>query len=842
MGRRQESEKQSVEDALRNVSGAGMQDEINNIISDCILIIGGFRLMNLPFTLLRFYNQYAMHNVWSSQSNRIGDLLMKSRWTRGAACQLVAGALGMASISLYAQTLLSLPAQPLSSALSELASKSGVNILAAASLVANRNAPAISGTLSVPDALDRLLQGSGLTAQKTGEKTYVIRLSSPVAAPSANSTGEIVLATITVAGTAAQPDQGFAATSTRSATRTDTPLDEIPQSVQVVTNDVLKSQQTQSVADALHNVSGVEIRNKAGLAAGGAPMIDGFQASVTMNGNLAPDSSAALTLPMAAISSIEVLKGADAIISGVGSPGGTVNVVQKTPQATPVHEISLQTGSYGDWLGSLDLAGAIANDNRLTYRFIVSGETAGESYGGMLGQRDFYVAPSLRWQSGGTDLIVGFEQHTYRTPFTPYALFTATGPLVFYPGLGNQQAYTSSNDTSVHYDWTQKINSYLTFHSTARYDAESSSTPFYATLWGQLSPDSTQYYGQASTNHSYSTTFDNNLQAKFNTGPIQHTLLGGVSYQISRSDSSQFNNSNINTFPPVNPISIDTEPLGTWNKTISNTYYNSFYLQDQITWQRLHVLVSMTRPRYWSNANPTYAAWVPNVGALYQLTGNVGLFVNAQRSFAPQNGFLLEGGEVAPPLTGSSLEAGLKFDLFDDKLSGSIAVHRNSYINEVMQVPSSIYEIVIPGADTARGVSIDLSGKIIAGWNVIAHYSYNDYVLPSQVGPYAYNGTSRHSGSLWITYDFQRASLRGWGVGAGFWARGNTEAGPDPTTGQMLYVPGQARVDATVYYVGKGWSARLAVKNVFNRYLYGDGGSGEIEPGRLIYLTTTYDF
>ncbi|MCA8095242.1 TonB-dependent receptor [Burkholderia anthina] len=771
---------------------------------------------------------------------------MKSRWTTRNRRGLIAGVLGMASVSLYAQALLSIPAQPLASALSALAAKSGVNILAAANLVANRRAPALSGTLNVPDALDRLLQGSGLTAQKTGDKTYVIRPVPPASAPSASSPSEAVLPTITVTGADTQPARGFAAESTRSATRTDTPLDELPQSVQVVTGDVLKSQQSQSVADALHNVSGVEIKNGStqGIAAGGVAVIDGFQAQVTINGNLGPDSGTALNLPMAAISSVEVLKGADAVVSGYGSPGGTVNVVQKTPQATPVHEISLQTGSYGDWLGSLDLAGAIANDSRLTYRFIVSGETAGESYGGMIGKRDFYIAPSLRWKSGDTDVIVGFEQHTYRTPFTPYATFLPTGLTPIYQSLGNQQAYTWTNSTSVHYDWTQKLNSSLTFHSTARYDASSSNTPFFASIdtsVSPISPDATQYAGQASVSHSYTTTFDNNLQIKFSTGPIQHTLLGGVNYQISRGGSSQFSNSVIGAFPLTSPVSINSDPLGAWNQRSNSSYYNSLYLQDQIAWQRLHVLVSMTRPRYWTNTDPSYAAWVPNVGVLYQLTGSLGIFANAQRSFSTQGGYL-EGGAAPPPLLGRSIEAGLKFELLDDKLSGTLSVHRSTYNNEVVPLPGSIYEIAIPTGETARGMSIDLAGRLLSGWNIIAHYSYNDFVLPSQYGSYAYNATSRHSGSLWTTYDFQRTPLRGWGVGGGIWLRGSTPAGFSSEGSLPLHIPGQARVDATVYYVGKDWSARLAVKNVFNRYLYGDGGFAELAPGRLIYLTTTYDF
>ncbi len=125
----------------------------------------------------------------------------------------------------------------------------------------------------------------------------------------------------------------------------------------MVTQDVIQSQQAHTITDALQNVSGVTISPGGG---GSAVQIRGFTAPVmtdglsnSVGGNLSAQSNTVLTTPMAAVSQIEVLKGADAILAGPMDPGGVVNLVKKRPQADPVRELTMQIGPYGDLLSSL---------------------------------------------------------------------------------------------------------------------------------------------------------------------------------------------------------------------------------------------------------------------------------------------------------------------------------------------------------------------------------------------------------------------------------------------------------------------------------------------------------
>ncbi|TDV39165.1 iron complex outermembrane receptor protein [Paraburkholderia caballeronis] len=762
------------------------------------------------------------------------------------ACRVVWVAASTASAGLFAQTAINLPAQPLSTALSQLARERGVDILAPDGLVAGRSAPAVSGALTVPQALDHLLLGSGLTARQQDPRTFVIETSPPPRKEPGANAAPSVLPTITVTDSAAEPTRGFIAESTSTATRTDTPLSEIPQSVQVVTQDVITSQQAQSVGDVLRNVSSVTISNSGSTSIGGTPTIRGMSASVTLNGGMGLGSMAdsALALPTVALASVEVLKGASAILAGAADPAGIVNVNLKRPQAERVRETTVQVGSYGDYMAALDLAGAVTDDKKLTYRFVVSGQRAGQDFTGHDGKRDFYLAPSVGWRSGDTDLVVGFEQHTARQAPPAWTFALADGPAPLTALSGRADDHLSVNSTSVYYDLKQKLTPALTFQSKARYYAEKSTYDAYSAIPIAMpgSDPLAIYVGYQDEFRGRSFDLDNNLQAKFNTGPINHTLLAGVAYSVSwftargSSGGMTFGTFPQSGMPPLNEVA--TTPAPSLSSDQHN-FQNILYFQDQLRWGRLNVLASVSRGQAWSNTMASQSAWSPNLGVVYQLTDTVGLYANALRSFKPQNNVLLVGGAGAPPSTGRSVEAGVKLNLLDDRLTGSVSVFRAAQYNVPMGDPLHPGFSFLSTGIISRGIEADVAGRLMPGWNVIASYTY------SNQPPTATNSFSqlpKHAVSLWTTYDLPGEALHGWGVGAGVLARSSYVS--YDIDGNEHSIPGQARVDASVYYHARNWSATLGVKNLLNRTLYGDYATSLVEvlPGRLIYLTAVYDF
>ncbi|MGD1904398.1 MAG: TonB-dependent receptor plug domain-containing protein [Leptolyngbyaceae cyanobacterium] len=228
-------------------------------------------------------------------------------------------------------------------------------------------------------------------------------------------------------------EDGYVVPNATTGTRTDTPLRDIPQSIQVIPQALLEDQQVFRLNDALRNVSGV-------TPSGNDPrgprfnlrgfndatvLRDGFRISGT-NSNLVPQD-------LANIEQIEVLKGPAAIVFGAVEPGGVINLVTEQPLSEPRYEFGLRLGNRGLIEPSLDFSGPITEDGRLLYRVNVLRRTESSF-------RDFnadiertVIAPVVSWQvSDRTDLTVSFEYIDQRQ-FDGLCLQTIAGGKAFKP-------------------------------------------------------------------------------------------------------------------------------------------------------------------------------------------------------------------------------------------------------------------------------------------------------------------------------------------------------------------------------------------------------------------------
>jgi iron complex outermembrane receptor protein len=745
-------------------------------------------------------------------------------------------------------------AGPLRSALDTFAAQAGVSVSYVPGIVDGKVSPELAGSFTVEQAMTRLLAGSGLYAQSPAAGTYVI-LRMAQADPespleSGDTRGATQLPAIPVTANAitglGYHDEGFVAQTTRSATRTDTPIAELAQSVEVVTLDVMRSQQTQSVRETLGNVSGVTTYDEG--TQGLTINVRGSTAPILKDGDL-DVSGYAVTMPIAAIERVEVLKGANSILAGPMSPGGVINIVTKKPQADPVHDLTMQTGSNGDWLTSADLAGALTPDRLLTYRFVLSGEAVGQKTDGYDGMRDFYLAPSLGFDYRGTHLIVGLEHDVQRLPQTGFTVLGPQGPYPLDTPIGRPDDRRDLRSTSLFYDFAQELGRDWTFRSKARYVNSNVYSSYYGLadvtgLPGTASDSSVSAVegtlvpvGETIDYYSWST--EQSVTGKIRTGPVSQTVTAGFSYgetwataKGGTGDAVTLPLGDGSALPPINMPTANA-------MNIAKQYDSNPFLQDQIQLGRLHVLASVGHPREWSSQQAPASAWTPNLGVLYALTDSVAVYLNVLHSFFPQASVVLPGGDFAPPRTGSSTEAGAKFSLFDDRLTMTAAVFRATEKNAATLLPDGSGLYTLSPGSVRRGVEFDATGRLLPGLNLIASYTYSSYVSVVD----GFSQLPKHQGSFWMTYDLQGERWHGWGGGVGVRARSGY--GATSTAGAVYPMPGQARTDASVYYHAKKWSATLGVKNVFNRRLYGDYATSLFvaeEPGRLTYLTGVYHF
>lgn len=744
---------------------------------------------------------------------------------------LTALTLGMASMTLHAETVFGFPAQPLNLTLAQLAREAGVNILAQDAILAGYRAPALSGSLSVGDALAQLLRGTGLHYEQQDAKTFVIK-TAPVA-PSKTSSGTAnMLPTITVSDVSESRTQGFLADATSTATRTDTPIGQTAQSIQVVTKDLIKSKQAQSALDVLTTVSGVTVSNE---GVGRARVfVRGLSAPTMTNGvnDVGPISS--LQTPVAGIERIEVLKGADSILSGAMSPGGVVNVALKLPTANTVREVMVQTGSYNNFLTSLDLGGAIDLDKQFLYRLVLSADRSSRTSDGYDGGKNVYLAPSLTWKSDGRELTAGYQHQYQNVPPAAATIATANGPLTPTSRPTPSQNSVIQTDT-VFVNFKQRLGDHIEIENRTQYQTSTlDRRNLYALLGGTPQRAVYQSINNLSTYSGVDT--DTHIKAKFATGELSHTLLAGYDYNVYWSEQrGQPLRQVAGTFPaPTLPPNTSPERIYPSDRS----YFETFYLQDQIAWGGLHVLASVARGKSWSPDEPSQSKWTPNLGVLYQVTDSIAVYTNLLRSYRPSSQ-RLDDGTIAPPTSGQSAEAGFKFNLLDERLSITTAVFRNTVDNSVIVDPVT-GGARLGNAYTSRGAELNITGNLSPGLNISGGYAYTTVVKDEGGNPEI---VPRHSANLWVTYDLQSERWRGWGAGVGVDAR-SKYAYAVPQYKVFNPVPGQAQTDLTVYYRASTWSVNLGVKNVFDRTLYQNWATSRValNPGRLVYLTGSFNF
>lgn len=750
---------------------------------------------------------------------------------------------------------LDIPAESLQSALVEFAAQAKVSVKFEASQLVGKQSPGIHGQYVPADGLKALLQGSGLDAQGNTAGDFVLVPVKPTASvPDASTSSTPVLPAINVSDSAAtQAQTGFAATNTSSATRTDTPISELPQSVQVITQDVMKSQQATTAVDVLSNVSGISVIVNDGISP--TVLIRGFSAPVATDGlvNSANNfSTEGLNIPLIGVDHIDVVKGADSILSGDMEPGGVVNVVRKRPQAESQQEVMVQTGSYGEALLGIDLTGAISSANHINYRFIAQGERSGNGFGPMDGSHSYYIAPSIGYKTESTDFVVGFEQRSYRGSILPYTFTvngTPYGNLFEASRLSQKDDHSLGNSTTAYYDLQQKITPQWTFRSKAAYGAVSYSFRGYQAASSDTVGGYYEYPYRIN-NLFYTWSLEESAQGKFSTGPLFHTLVAGFSYQRGQERAGQSasyaelveGDLLTGTQPDLAALSGTARQLN-----IATSYTDQFYLHDQIAiGDRLHLLGSIAHSREWINqtrysSTTPEGAWTPNFGVLYQLTGEIGVYASYLRSFTNQGETQLADGTFAPPALGKTVEVGAKGNFFNDRLTSSIALFRTAQTNYLSYDALGLAYLDAAGI-ASRGVEVDMSGQILPGWKVIANYTYANTQTNSDNSTYF--SLPKDKARLWTTYEMQGGPLRGLGFGAGMTVRSSYKF--TDVDGSTAHVPGQASFDASVYYRAKSWAATFGVKDLTNRLIYGDGASYYDVPiqslGRTFLLTVTHDF
>ncbi|ABA24862.1 TonB-dependent siderophore receptor (plasmid) [Trichormus variabilis ATCC 29413] len=624
-----------------------------------------------------------------------------------------------------------------------------------------------------------------------------------------------------------------------TATRTDTPLRDIPQSIQVIPRQVIEDRNVVRLSELADNVSGVQPERGYGGVSSQGYRIRGFLTNFETLRNGFPDYGYFSPRDVANIERVEFLKGPAAVLYG-GSPtqyaggSGLVNTVTKKPLETPYYNASLTYGSYNFIRPTLDITGPLTDDKSVLYRLNVAYENA-DSFRDFVRNDSFFISPVIEWKVGEkTKITFEFEHQKYNLvfdqglPIQPESLRLPRSRFLGEPNFANGNftfnSFTYTLDSEFSKDWSfrQGFNVLGAKLDDAKY-----------TYYGSLEDDrrTLNRFITASEEEHKNITFQNQISGKFSTGSIRHNVLFGVdlAYNLFNYIFAPDEELPIDIFNPQyggTPISVGGEPFG--RRIVSQNVgvfaqnlveltpnfkillggrfdFNEYSREDRVTNELLN--------------EQSDSRFSPRVGLVYQPTKTTSLYFNWTNGFSPQFQARGRTNEQFEPQNTEQFEVGVKQNFLNDKLSATLAFFQVTKQNVLTPDPVDSRFSVQTGEQESKGIEFDIAGEILPGWKVIANYAYIDGTVTKDnripVGDRLV-GVPEHSLGLWTTYEFQTGSLQGLGLGLGLYYVGEQEVRLPNT----FEVPSYVRADASVFYRRNNFRYALNFKNISNVKYY----------------------
>lgn len=737
---------------------------------------------------------------------------------------LIASASAYAAVPTYN---VNIPAGPLGRALASFASQTGTALSFDPALTSGRNAAALSGRFSASEGLQRLLEGSGLQLVAQDDGSYSL----------AKSPTEDTL-NITANARAQEdpfgPGEGYLATRSATATKTDTPIMETPQSISIVDSTQITALRPKSLNDALAYTAGVtrsegadrttdsfNLRGFSATSGTGSLYRDGTKYSVN-----AYDGQQELY----GLERVEVLKGASSVLFGTAAPGGVINTVTKRPTLTPLHELNLEYGSFARKQLSGDFAGALTDDNNWSYRLTGLVRDSNTFIDNINDDR-IYVAPALKW-SPDENTSLTFLSH-YQKSKTDYVYgLPDSGTIAYNPnGKIARSRYTGipghdrsdTEEYSVGYLFDHNFSDSLKFRNSLSYYKSTLEQP--SSYVDGVSDDglsSTDRGASERTDHSDAVTSDTALTWETRTGIIDHQLMGGTDFNWQYHDTIRYNmdvSDQYNYFGANPAVTLGPKTQNLYSSKQYSTRLG-LYAQDQMKIDDKWVLLLGARQDWahdktapWfagtglSSTDEYSNATTYRAGLVYLADNGLAPFLSYSQSFEPQSGTDRRGVQFKPT-TGDQYEAGIRYQPKGSAIMYTASVYQLTQQNILTTDPVDTDFQTQTGEVKSKGIELEAKGKLTENTQIIAAYAYTDARTTksnteANVGK-RQGGVPFNQFSLWADYSFAVFGLPGLTAGSGIRYIGDTRGTYVDGT-----VPDYTLWDAMVSYQTGPW--RFAV-------------------------------
>ncbi len=693
-----------------------------------------------------------------------------------------------------------------------------------------------------------------------------------------------------------RPVDGYNAISSTTATKTDTKLLDIPQSISVVTQDIIKDQSVQSVAEAIRYVPGVQALQGEGNrdaivlrgnATTGDFFVDGVRDDVQTYRDLYNTDR------------IEILKGSNGMIFGRGGAGGVVNRVSKEAGWDPVRQLTASYGAYnqrriaGDFGQSLteDIAFRLNSvyENSNSYRDGVNIERYGAT-------PTFTIRPS-----DNTKVVIGAEYFKDKRiadrgiPSANGAYNDINSRKPF--NLRDNSAFFGSSELSPTDTETFAFNAMIEHQFNSGINVKNRTrwanyNKFYQNVFANSSVanDGTfavSAYNNATNRENVVNQTDLTYTAKW--WGIENKLLTGM--ELVSQDTKDlrmagfFNNNFTSTGTQVNLNANNTTQIGNMpvsfrpNLVNSNSPFSDIkstvdtvglYVQDQIIFSpKWQAILGLRYDKFQTNVDSikkgttsgttvsenfdvTNNLLSPRAGLIFKPIEPVSIYANYSISYVPRAGDQLTSltlsNKTFDPEKFTNYEIGAKWDV-NSNFALTSALYILERANVAITDPQNITQTILVDGQETRGIELGFSGNITEKWSVFGGYAYQDGEITKQQGIGAnaiLKGTQlaqtpKHTFSLWNRYNINNM----WGAAIGVVSRSDMYA-QLPTATQSAVLPAYARLDAALFAkLTPQLRLQMNMENLTNEnYVLTAHNNNNIMPGSPITgrVTLSYDF
>ncbi len=396
------------------------------------------------------------------------------------------------------------------------------------------------------------------------------------------------------------PVHGYVANRSSSGTKTNTPIMETPQSVSVIGAEQIRDQKPNKLDEVLRYTAGVRAGTFGADTRNDWWLIRGFKSDdigLFLDGmQLFYTSYASWKLQTPNMERVEVLRGPSAVLYGGSSPSGIVNVISKMPPTEPVRYIETGVNNFGNAYVGFDVGGPVATqpeNGKLFYR-VVGQVQNGNTQVNFTPDNNYFIAPSFTWKPDAdttfTVLASASKQDTRGINFLPYQGTVTNAPFgkiptSFFVGDPNVDKFTREQEM-LGYQFERNLTDDLTFRQNARFaHVDVTYRGFVGNGWDNINTATMGRYNWYAKNTANQADLDNQLEYRFNTGPVKHTMLFGVDlkgYQIDDYQAFNFGTvPSINVFNPAYGLDIPLTGAPFRNFLITQKQAGT-YVQDQM--------------------------------------------------------------------------------------------------------------------------------------------------------------------------------------------------------------------------------------------------------------------